>query len=104
MDGTGWRLPSEPRLVRTSRRNCHSSAPLLRRQAELLEGHLTRLAALGCRRASYSSRVAFVRRYIPQGEPIGRRISEILGPGNDRWTIADVIADVHTKGLDLAPA
>jgi len=48
--------------------------------------------------------VAFVRRYIPQGEPIGRRLSEILGPGNDRWTIADVIADVHTKGLDLAPA
>ncbi|HKC58509.1 MAG TPA: ABC transporter permease, partial [Myxococcales bacterium] len=28
---------------------------------------------------------AFVRRYLPQGEPVGRRIAEILGPGNDPW-------------------
>jgi hypothetical protein len=47
---------------------------------------------------------AFVRRLIPQGEPLGRRISEVLGPGNDPWTIAGVIGDVHTKGLDRAPA
>src|SRR5438874_2761725 len=47
---------------------------------------------------------AFVRRYLPAGEPLGRRISEILGPGNDPWEIAGVIGDVHTKGLDLAPA
>ena len=47
---------------------------------------------------------AFVRRLIPQGEPLGRRISEVLGPGNDPWTIAGIIGDVHTKGLDRAPA
>ncbi len=46
---------------------------------------------------------AFVRRLIPQGEPLGRRISHLLGPGNDPWTIAGVIGDVHTKGLDRAP-
>src|SRR5712671_831461 len=46
---------------------------------------------------------AFVRRYVPQGEPVGRRIAEILGPGNDPWEIAGVIGDVHTKGLDRAP-
>src|SRR5207248_2985538 len=47
---------------------------------------------------------AFVRRLIPQGEPLGRRIVELLGPGNDPWEIAGVIGDVHTKGLDQAPA
>src|SRR5438132_5845343 len=47
---------------------------------------------------------AFVRHFIPHGEPVGRRISEILGPGNDPWEIAGVIGDVHTKALDLAPA
>ena len=47
---------------------------------------------------------AFVRRLIPQGEPLGRRISEVLGPGNDPWTIIGVIGDVHTKGLDRTPA
>jgi putative ABC transport system permease protein len=47
---------------------------------------------------------AFVRRLIPQGEPLGRRISEVLGPGNDPWKIAGVIGDVRTKGLDRAPA
>jgi putative ABC transport system permease protein len=47
---------------------------------------------------------AFVRRFIPQGEPIGRRVSEILGPGNDPWEIAGVIGDVRTRGLDRAPA
>jgi putative ABC transport system permease protein len=46
---------------------------------------------------------AFVRRFIPQGEPIGRRISEVLGPGNDPWEIAGVFGDVRTKGLDRAP-
>src|SRR5207248_2626612 len=47
---------------------------------------------------------AFVRQLIPKGEPLGRRITELLGPGNDPWTIAGVIGDVHTKGLDRAPA
>jgi predicted permease len=46
---------------------------------------------------------AFVRQLIPQGEPLGRRIGQLLGPGNDPWTIAGVIGDVHTKGLDRAP-
>jgi putative ABC transport system permease protein len=46
---------------------------------------------------------AFVRRYIQQGDPIGRRISEVLGPGNDPWEIAGVIGDVRTKGLDRVP-
>jgi len=46
---------------------------------------------------------AFVRRLIPQGEPVGRRITELIGPGNDPWTIAGVIGDVHTKGLDKTP-
>jgi predicted permease len=47
---------------------------------------------------------AFVRRLIPQGEPIGRRISDLLGPGYDPWAIAGVIGDVHTRGLDRVPA
>src|SRR5712671_462733 len=46
---------------------------------------------------------AFVRQLIPQGEPLRRRIGQLLGPGNDPWTIAGVIGDVHTKGLDRAP-
>jgi putative ABC transport system permease protein len=46
---------------------------------------------------------AFVRRFIPQGDPIGRRVSEVLGPGNDPWEIAGVFGDVRTKGLDRAP-
>jgi predicted permease len=47
---------------------------------------------------------AFVRRYLPQGSPLGRRISHLVGPGEDFWEIAGVIGDVHTKGLDRAPA
>src|SRR5216683_6087660 len=46
---------------------------------------------------------AFVRRFIPKGEPLGWRIGEILGPGNDPWEIAGVIGDVRTKGLDRVP-
>src|SRR5712671_3098989 len=46
---------------------------------------------------------AFVRQLIPQGEPLRRRIGQLLGPENDPWTIAGVIGDVHTKGLDRAP-
>jgi predicted permease len=46
---------------------------------------------------------AFVRRFIPLGEPVGRRVSEVLGPGNDPWEIAGVIGDVRTKGLDRSP-
>jgi predicted permease len=47
---------------------------------------------------------AFVRKYLPDGEPLGRRISEVLGPGKDPWTIAGIIGDVRTRGLDRAPA
>ena len=47
---------------------------------------------------------AFVRRMIPKGEPLGRRLTDLIGPGNDPWTIAGVIGDFHTKGLDRAPA
>jgi len=46
---------------------------------------------------------AFVRRFIPKGEPLGWRIGEILGPGNDPWEIAGVMGDVRTKGLDRVP-
>ena len=46
---------------------------------------------------------AFVQRYLPQGDPLGRRIAELLGPGNDPWEVAGVIGDVRTKGLDRAP-
>ncbi|HZR09615.1 MAG TPA: ABC transporter permease [Myxococcales bacterium] len=47
---------------------------------------------------------AFVRRFIPQGDPLGRRISEVVGPGNDPWQIAGVIGDVRSKSLDQAPS
>jgi len=46
---------------------------------------------------------AFVRRLIPSGEPLGRRITNLVGP-DDPWEIAGVIGDVHTQGLDRAPA
>ena len=46
---------------------------------------------------------AFVRQFIPRGDPIGRRVSELLGKGNDPWEIAGVFGDVRTKGLDRAP-
>jgi len=45
---------------------------------------------------------AFVRRFFPGGEPLGRRISNLVGP-DDPWEIAGVIGDVHTQGLDRAP-
>jgi predicted permease len=44
----------------------------------------------------------FVRRYLPRGEPVGRRIKQILGPDNP-WDIVGVFGDVRTKGLDAAP-
>ena len=47
---------------------------------------------------------AFVKQLLPEGgEPLGRRISEMLGPGKDPWTIAGVIGDARTMGLDRAP-
>src|SRR5262249_38272054 len=45
---------------------------------------------------------AFVRRLIPKGNPLGRRIDHLVGP-DDPWEIAGVIGDVHTQGLDRAP-
>src|SRR5262249_4006877 len=44
----------------------------------------------------------FVRRYLPRGEPVGRRIKQILGPNNP-WDIVGVFGDIRTKGLDAAP-
>ena len=44
----------------------------------------------------------FVRRYLPRGEPVGRRIQQILGPNNP-WDIVGVFGDVRTQGLDSAP-
>ena len=46
---------------------------------------------------------AFVRQLVPSGDPLGRRVTELLGP-TDPWEIAGVIGDVHTQGLDRAPA
>src|SRR6185369_2963843 len=46
---------------------------------------------------------AFVRRFSPRGDPLGRRITELVGP-DDPWQIAGVIGDVHTLSLDRAPA
>ena len=47
---------------------------------------------------------AFVRRFLANGEPLGRRIDHLVGPGNDPWEIAGVIGDVHTQALDRAPS
>jgi predicted permease len=44
----------------------------------------------------------FVRRYLPRGEPVGRRIRQILGPNNP-WDIVGVFGDIRTKGLDASP-
>jgi putative ABC transport system permease protein len=44
----------------------------------------------------------FVRRYLPRGEPVGRRIQQILGPNNP-WEIVGVFGDMRTQGLDRAP-
>ncbi len=46
---------------------------------------------------------AFVHRFFPKGDPLGRRITELVGP-DDPWEIAGVIGDVHTQGLDRAPS
>jgi putative ABC transport system permease protein len=46
---------------------------------------------------------AFQRRFMPNGSALGRRVTEVLGPGNDPWEIAGVIGDVRTKGLDRVP-
>jgi hypothetical protein len=46
---------------------------------------------------------AFVRRLVPNGSPIGRRIDHLVGPEFDPWQIVGVISDVRTKGLDRAP-
>ena len=46
---------------------------------------------------------AFVRRFIPQGEPLGRRVKNLVGESEWPWTIVGVVGDVHTTGLDRAP-
>jgi putative ABC transport system permease protein len=46
---------------------------------------------------------AFVHRFFPKGDPLGRRITELVGPDGP-WEIAGVIGDVHTQGLDRAPS
>jgi predicted permease len=47
---------------------------------------------------------AFVRQYVPNGDPLARRVTDVVGPSYDPWQIAGVIGDVHTQGLDRAPA
>ncbi|MGE5049041.1 MAG: ABC transporter permease [Deltaproteobacteria bacterium] len=47
---------------------------------------------------------AFVQRFLNGRDPLGRRVSEVLGPGNDPWEIVGVIGDVRTRGLDRAPS
>ncbi|MCA1826161.1 MAG: FtsX-like permease family protein [Myxococcales bacterium] len=46
---------------------------------------------------------AFVQRFIPQGEPIGRRVKNLVGNSDWPWTIVGVVGDVRTAGLDRAP-
>jgi putative ABC transport system permease protein len=46
---------------------------------------------------------AFARRFMPKGSVLGKRVTELLGPGNDPWEIAGVIGDVRTRELDRAP-
>ena len=46
---------------------------------------------------------AFVRRFFGSGDPLGRRITDLVGP-DDPWEIAGVIGDVHTQALDRAPS
>jgi putative ABC transport system permease protein len=47
---------------------------------------------------------AFVRRFFPTRDPLGRRIGNLVGPQDDPWMIAGVVGDVRTLGLDRAPA
>ncbi|HEY5676931.1 MAG TPA: FtsX-like permease family protein, partial [Myxococcales bacterium] len=47
---------------------------------------------------------AFVQRFLGGGDPLGRRISDLVGPDGDPWEIAGVIGDVRTQGLDRSPA
>src|SRR5205814_1352098 len=42
---------------------------------------------------------AFVRRLIPSGDPLGRRITNLLGPGNDPWEIAGVTLAMAALGI-----
>ncbi len=46
---------------------------------------------------------AFVRRLVRDGDGLGRRVTQLVGP-DDPWEIAGVIGDVHTISLDRAPA
>jgi hypothetical protein len=46
---------------------------------------------------------AFARQFVPNASPIGRRISDLVGPQSNRWEIVGVIGDVRTKGLDTMP-
>src|SRR5262249_9227848 len=47
---------------------------------------------------------ALVRKLIPQGDPIGRRILNLVGESDWPWTIAGVVGAVRTAGLDRAPS
>src|SRR6185436_14233739 len=47
---------------------------------------------------------AFVRKYFPGGDAIGKRLDHFLGKDEDAWEIVGVIGQVHTSGLDKAPA
>jgi putative ABC transport system permease protein len=46
---------------------------------------------------------AFLKRFLPRGDPLGRRIKQLVGQSDWPWTIVGVIGDVRTFGLDRAP-
>ena len=46
---------------------------------------------------------AFVRRFFPSSDPLGRRITHLVGSSDTPWEITGVIGDAHTQGLDRAP-
>ncbi|HET7788297.1 MAG TPA: ABC transporter permease [Myxococcales bacterium] len=46
---------------------------------------------------------AFVRKYLPGGDAIGKRLDHFQGKDEDAWEIVGVIGQVHTSGLDKAP-
>ncbi|HWE25985.1 MAG TPA: ABC transporter permease [Myxococcales bacterium] len=47
---------------------------------------------------------AFVRRFFPSSDPLGRRVTNLVGSSDLPWAIVGVLGDVHTQGLDRAPA
>jgi putative ABC transport system permease protein len=46
---------------------------------------------------------AFVRKYLPGRDAVGRRLVNFRGNDDKGWTIVGVIGDVHTQALDKLP-